>query len=88
MAGPLTPDMDDTQGECEAGVARVSITAPDAESRAGKVPDGHTLGPDLRAHLGAQLRAMYHEIVSDPVPERFRRLLEELAKEGVRTDEQ
>jgi hypothetical protein len=29
--------------------------------------------------IGEQLRAVYHEIVSEPVPDRFVRLLKELA---------
>jgi hypothetical protein len=41
------------------------------------------LGADLQAMIGQQLRAVYHEILSEPVPERFVRLLESLAtKEG------
>jgi Anti-sigma factor NepR len=36
------------------------------------------LGADLRAHLGVQLRALYQEIVTEPVPDRFHRLLEDL----------
>jgi hypothetical protein len=37
------------------------------------------LGPDLQALIGQQLRAVYHEVLSEPVPDRFVRLLEELA---------
>jgi hypothetical protein len=37
------------------------------------------LGADLQAVIGRQLRAVYHEILNEPVPDRFVRLLEELA---------
>jgi hypothetical protein len=40
------------------------------------------LGPDLRAHLGAQLRAAYREVVNEPIPQRFLRLLDELEHKG------
>jgi CHASE1-domain containing sensor protein len=35
---------------------------------------------DLQAHIGRQLRAVYDEVASEPVPERFRKLLEELER--------
>jgi hypothetical protein len=44
------------------------------------VADKCGLGPDLRAHLGSQLRAIYHEVVSEQVPDRFLRLLDDLAR--------
>jgi hypothetical protein len=37
------------------------------------------LGPDLQALIGQQLRAVYHEVLNEPVPDRFVRLLETLA---------
>jgi Anti-sigma factor NepR len=37
------------------------------------------LGADLQAAIGQQLRGVYHEILNEPVPDRFVRLLEELA---------
>jgi hypothetical protein len=39
-----------------------------------------TLESDLQAHIGRQLRAVYDEVVSEPVPEKFLRLLEELER--------
>jgi hypothetical protein len=38
------------------------------------------LEADLQAHIGRQLRAVYDEVVSEPVPYRFRKLLEELER--------
>jgi hypothetical protein len=41
---------------------------------------GAALEPDLQAHIGRQLRAVYEEVVSEAVPDRFRKLLEELER--------
>jgi hypothetical protein len=40
---------------------------------------GPRLSADLQAVIGQQLRAVYHEILKEPVPDRFVRLLNELA---------
>lgn len=34
--------------------------------------------PELQDHIGRQLRAVYNEIVEEPVPDRFLKLLAEL----------
>lgn len=49
--------------------------------------DDHSLDADLRDHLGAQLRAMFQEIVTEPLPDRFQRLFDELAQKGPAADE-
>jgi len=44
------------------------------------------LEADLQVQIGRQLRAVYDEVVSEGVPERFLRLIEELERkktEGV-----
>jgi hypothetical protein len=38
------------------------------------------LEADLQAHIGRQLRAVYDEVVNEEVPDRFRKLLEELER--------
>jgi hypothetical protein len=38
------------------------------------------LEADLQAHIGRQLRAVYDEVVSEAVPDRFLKLLEELER--------
>jgi len=38
------------------------------------------LDTDLQAHIGRQLRAVYDEVVNEPVPDKFIRLLEELER--------
>lgn len=45
---------------------------------------GREPAPDAAAaiqeHIGRQLRAMFEDVVAQPVPEKLRRLLEELAR--------
>jgi hypothetical protein len=43
------------------------------------------LDPELQAHIGRQLRAVYDKVVNEPVPDRFLRLLETLEREQART---
>jgi len=38
------------------------------------------LGPDLQAVIGQRLRVLHHKILNEPIPDRFVRLLDELAK--------
>jgi len=59
-----------------AGHAPADLAAQENADPAAPHP---RLGPDLQAVIGEQLRAVYHEIVSEPVPDRFVRLLQELA---------
>ena len=37
--------------------------------------------PELQDHIGSQLRALYNEIVNEPVPDRFLELLAELERQ-------
>lgn len=39
---------------------------------------GH--GENLSDHIGRELRAMFDDVVAEPVPERFQQLLEELER--------
>jgi hypothetical protein len=54
------------------------MTAPNVDIPNRKLPPDVTLGADSRAHIGYQLRTVYVEVVNEPVPDRFVRLLEEL----------
>lgn len=38
------------------------------------------LDPRVRAHIGRKIKAVYDEVVQEPVPDRFLTLLDELAK--------
>lgn len=54
---------------------------PGAESEDRKPDDegaGPSLDPSIQTALGRELRAMYDEVVCEPVPDRFLKLLERL----------
>lgn len=38
------------------------------------------LEPELQDHIGMQLRAVYNEVLNEPVPDRFLKLLAELER--------
>ena len=42
------------------------------------VPDDAALGKDIQSKIGEQLRAMYDDVVSQGVPDRFADLLKRL----------
>jgi hypothetical protein len=54
------------------------MTSPYAESITTGPPAG--LEVELQAYIGRQLRAVYDEIVNEPVPDKFVQLLEELQR--------
>jgi hypothetical protein len=56
------------------------MTAPKADIPNRELLPDVTLGADSRAHIGHQLRTVYVEVVNEPVPDRFVRLLEDLER--------
>ena len=40
------------------------------------------MSPDLQAHIGRQVRAMFDEVAEEPVPEHLLRLLKDLDQSG------
>ena len=52
----------------------------DAEDGATAAAPYPHLDNELQAMIGRQLSAIYHEILTEPVPDRFIRLLDELAR--------
>jgi hypothetical protein len=61
----------------QSALERQSIMVSQRPSHDRKVPRG-MLDRSLQAQLGRQLRSIYSDIASEPVPERFIKLLEEL----------
>jgi len=73
----VSSDKDKVQKSMEAGlVAREPAPQPPMSPAAG----AQRLEPDVQAHLGRQLRAVYDEMASEPVPDRFIQLLEALER--------
>ena len=65
-------------GPRAVAINRASADAPERAVRE-QVVQHPRLDSDLQAVIGQQLRAVYHEILDEPVPDRFVRLLEQLA---------
>jgi hypothetical protein len=45
-----------------------------------KAAAGQPTGAEISEQIGRELRAMFDEVVAEPVPEKFRQLLEELER--------
>lgn len=45
------------------------------------------LAQDIQRHIGRQLKAAYGDVLSEPIPDRFRLLLEELDRKARPKDE-
>jgi len=56
----------------------MQISQGNGSDDAGPVP---ALGQDIQKHLGRKLKASYDELVRQPVPDKFRQLLEELERQ-------
>jgi Anti-sigma factor NepR len=70
MSSPTS--VSETAGEHSA-VSRSTNIASDSEPTTRKGLDAR-----IQAHLGGRLRAIYDDVLKQPVPGRFRRLLDEL----------
>lgn len=53
---------------------------PPAPQKADKADAPDKAPAQISEHIGRELRSMFEDVVSEPVPERFRKLLEELEK--------
>jgi hypothetical protein len=57
---------------------------PQAQVPPAAPTQGQSLEPDVQAHLGRQLRAVYDDMASQPVPDRFIQLLDALERQSAR----
>ena len=68
---------------CEV-VARALIAPPNDTSDAKKPkspkPPRDRKAAELGEHIGKELRAMFQDVVAEPVPEKFQKLLDELER--------
>jgi hypothetical protein len=75
----------DRPAAASSGETPAASVAGGAASAATAKAKPWTIDANLQAHIGRHLRALYDDIVNQPVPERFVRLLEELEhKQGDR----
>jgi hypothetical protein len=59
-----------------------SKSGPD-DTRSVKASKSVPLSKELQNHIGSKLRAVYGQLVQEPVPERFSELLKQLSKTDV-----
>ena len=69
-----------------AGPGRAACRALQGQGVQGQ-EQGQALEADVQAHLGRQLRAVYDEMASQPVPDRFIELLDALERKSQRKPE-
>lgn len=62
--------------------ARKSADRQGTEATAPSPKHGKSMSPDLQAHIGRQVRAMFDEVAEEPVPEHLLRLLKDLDQSG------
>jgi hypothetical protein len=53
-----------------------------AKSPAAGTPQDEGLSPELQAHIGRQVRAMFDEVAQEPVPDHLLQLLKDLDRNG------
>ena len=77
---PLTSSA--TAAPAPSPAAPSSDVPPTAAPRAGKPrkPEATSKGSELGDQIGHKLKAMFKDVVAEPVPEKFRQLLEELER--------
>lgn len=64
----------------------VSTDAGPSEPGADAAVEGGRLGPmDVQAYIGRQLRAVYDDVVKQPIPDRFLALMKQLEEQDPRT---
>jgi Anti-sigma factor NepR len=56
--------------------------ATGAQTRAGVSSTEEGLSPNLQAHIGRHLRAVFDEVAREPIPDRLLQLLKDLERSG------
>ena len=65
----------------EKGAGRRDVgTGGGGGRRAGKAGDNGEIDPRVQCEIGRQLKAFYDDVISEPVPDRFLELLQQLEK--------
>ena len=66
--------------QTNAGKVMTQATAP---TRTGVAPSSEEgLSPNLQAHIGRHLRAVFDEVAREPIPDRLLQLLKDLERTG------
>jgi len=59
-------------------MSKKSVRSPEQESPGTTLPPSPALVPQIQDHIGHQLRSIYNDVLNQPVPDRFRELMEKL----------
>lgn len=62
------------------GPKKMTMTKQLSQSPAPVTFSPSPLAADLQSHIGRQLQAVYDEVLHEPVPDRFLKLLQELER--------
>jgi hypothetical protein len=67
----------------QTNAGKVMTQATGAPTRAGVAPSSEDgLSPNLQAHIGRHLRAVFDEVAREPIPDRLLQLLKDLERTG------
>lgn len=75
---PSKPDGKNADDTADMDIG--NMTERSASNLAPGVGGGGRLDPRVRNHIGKKIKAVYDEVLEEPVPDRFLSLLDELAK--------
>jgi len=59
-------------------MSKKSVRTPDADGAGEVHRPSPALVPQIQDHIGRQLRSIYDDILNQPVPDRFRELMDKL----------
>jgi hypothetical protein len=59
-------------------MSKKSVRSPETDPSGVTQPPSPLQIPQIHDHIGRQLRSIYNDVLNQPVPERFRELMERL----------
>ena len=59
-------------------MSKKSVRNPESDPSGAIQPPSPALVPQIQDHIGRQLRSIYNDVLNQPVPDRFRELMEKL----------
>jgi len=68
-------------------MSKKPVRDPQPDPSGSARPPSSAVVPQIQDHIGRQLRSIYNDVLSQPVPDRFRELMEKLdSPQGDTTD--
>lgn len=66
----------------QSNAGKPMTQATGAQTRGGSFATEEGLTPNLQAHIGRHLRAVFDEVAREPIPDRLLQLLKDLERSG------